>query len=160
MPKPTLITATPKELEQLEALKALAHVMDTAITIPGTNVRMGLDALLGLLPGIGDAISSAVGSYIILAAGKFGVPRPVIWRMVLNQTIDLVIGVIPFVGDLLDIGWKANVMNVALLEKSLNDPTAARRSSAGLLLSLVVLLLMLTAGTMALFWWLVVTLVK
>lgn len=154
---PTLITATPDELDQLALARSIAHIMDTAVTIPGTNIRMGLDTLLGLLPGIGDAISSAIGSYFIVVAGQLGVPRPVIWRMVLNQFIDAVIGAVPFLGDLLDIGWKANVKNVTLMEKALNDPDAARRASAGMLVGLVALLLAITAGSVALVWWLIHT---
>lgn len=151
---PTLITAKPEQLDQLAVARSIANIMDTAITVPGTNIRMGLDTLLGLLPGIGDAISSAVGSYIIVLAGQLGVSRPVIWRMVLNQTIDMVVGAVPFLGDILDIGWKANVKNVALMEKALNDPDAARRASTGMIVGLVLLLVAITAGTVSLMWWL------
>jgi hypothetical protein len=151
---PTLITAKPEQLDQLAVARSLAKWMDTAVTIPGTNIRVGLDALLGLLPGVGDLVGSAIGSYIIVLAGQLGAPRPVIWRMMLNQLIDLVIGAVPFAGDLLDIGWKANTKNVTLLEKALNDPAGARRSSAWMIVGLVGLLVAVTAGTVALTWWL------
>jgi hypothetical protein len=155
---PTLLTAKPEHLDQLAGLRSLAKLMDTALTIPGTNVRFGLDALLGLLPVIGDLISSAIGSYIIMAAAQMGASRAVVWRMMLNQTIDLIVGSVPIVGDILDIGWKANVMNVNLLERALNDPEGTRRASAGVLVGLAFVLLAVTAGTVALTWWLLRTL--
>ncbi|MBY0513807.1 MAG: DUF4112 domain-containing protein, partial [Gemmataceae bacterium] len=140
MSTPTLITARPGELDQLAVAKTLAKWMDTAVTIPGTNIKMGLDTLLGLLPGVGDLISSAIGSYIIVIAGQLGVSRPVIWRMMSNQLIDMVIGAVPLVGDVLDVGWKANTANVRLMERALADPAAARRASAWALAGLVAVL--------------------
>ncbi|HJZ57977.1 MAG TPA: DUF4112 domain-containing protein [Gemmataceae bacterium] len=150
----------PDKLDHLSAVRSLAKLMDTAFTIPGTNVRFGLDALLGLLPGIGDAISSAVGGYIVMIAAQLGVSRAVLWRMTLNLGIDMLVGAIPLVGDLFDIGWKANVMNANLLERALADPEGTRRRSAGVLAGLVLVLLLLTAGTVALTWWVLQMLVK
>ena len=108
------------ETEQaLLRLDALAHVMDSAFTIPGTNVTMGVDALLGLLPGIGDAISGAISSYLIWEAKQLGAPKILLARMAGNVAIDTVVGAVPFVGDIFDVAYKSNRKNVTLLKKHL-----------------------------------------
>lgn len=99
----------------LARLDALAKMMDSAITIPGTNVTMGFDAVIGLVPIIGDAISSAIGGYIIWEARRLGASRFVIARMATNTTIDTLLGVVPVVGDVFDVAFRANRKNVALL---------------------------------------------
>lgn len=114
---------------ELAVVRGLAKVLDEAVTIPGTRRKVGLDAILGLIPGIGDVGSAAVGGYIILAASRLGVPAVVLWRMVLNQAIDTVFGLVPLVGDLFDVAWRANSKNAALLTRALADPAGARRSS-------------------------------
>ncbi len=101
--------------DSLGRLDALAKVMDSAITIPGTNVAMGFDAVIGLVPIIGDAISSAIGGYIIWEARRLGASRFVIARMAANTTIDTLVGAIPVVGDVFDVAFRANRKNVALL---------------------------------------------
>lgn len=113
----------------LARVTALAHVMDQAITIPGTNVRMGLDAALGLVPVIGDIVSQAIASYIIWEARRLGVPRLTIMRMIANSAIDTVIGAVPLAGDLFDIAYKANVKNLRLLQHHL-ERSGARSGGA------------------------------
>lgn len=109
---------TPAHLEaSLVRLETLAMLLDSAITIPGTKIAMGLDAVLGLVPVLGDAISGAIGSYIIWEARRFGAPRWLIARMIANTTLDTVIGSVPFVGDLFDVAFKSNRKNVALLHR-------------------------------------------
>ncbi len=110
-------------------LDGLAKVMDSAIAIPGTNIVLGLDAVLGLLPVVGDAISSAISGYIILEAKKLGAPRLLVARMAGNATVDAVVGSIPFLGDVFDVAFKANRKNIALLRRHLEknglaDPAA------------------------------------
>jgi hypothetical protein len=102
--------------EALARLDTLATVMDSAFRIPGTNVVMGVDALLGLVPVIGDAISGAIGGYIIWEAKRLGVSRFLIARMTMNTTIDTVVGAIPVLGDVFDVAYKSNHKNVALLK--------------------------------------------
>lgn len=109
---------SPAEIElSILRLDGLARVMDSAIQIPGTNIRMGLDAFLGLLPGIGDAIAAAISSYLIWEAKQMGVSKLVLARMAGNVAIDTVIGAVPFAGDIFDVAYKANLKNVALLKK-------------------------------------------
>jgi hypothetical protein len=103
--------------ESLARLDALAKVMDSAVTIPGTNVTMGLDAALGLLPVIGDAISSAIGGYIIWEARRLGASKILIARMAANTTVDTLVGSIPIVGDVFDVAFRSNRKNVALLRR-------------------------------------------
>jgi hypothetical protein len=139
---------------RLAAVRSLAKLMDTAITLPGTNIKIGLDSLIGLIPGVGDLIGSAIGGYIVLVASQMGVSRVVIARMLLNLGIDAAVGVVPVVGDVLDVAWKANVKNVQLLEKSLADPRAAKRGSLWLILGIVAAVVLLSAGATALTWYL------
>jgi hypothetical protein len=128
-------------------VRALAHVMDRAVTIPGTKISVGLDTLLGLLPGVGDTVSSLVGSYLILVAHRLGVPTAVLVRMVMNQGVDALIGLIPFAGDLLDIGYKSNVRNVNLLEQALVDPQGTGRASSWVVLGLIFAVVGIGVGT-------------
>jgi Domain of unknown function (DUF4112) len=100
-------------------LQALATLMDSAFVIPGTNVRMGLDGLIGLLPVAGDLISGAISSYIVWEARKLGAPRWLIARMSINIAIDTAVGSVPFVGDVFDIAFRANMKNMALLKRYL-----------------------------------------
>jgi hypothetical protein len=113
----------------LATVRGLAKILDEAITIPGTNRKIGLDAILGLIPGIGDLGSAVIGGYILLVASKLGVPAVVLWRMLLNLGIDTVLGSIPFAGDIFDVAFRANSKNADLLMRSLAEPAAARRSS-------------------------------
>lgn len=103
----------------LQRLDAIALVMDSAVRIPGTQVVMGLDALLGLIPVVGDAISGAIGAYLIWEARRLGASKFVLARMATNTTIDTVLGSIPLLGDIFDVAYKANRKNAALLRAHL-----------------------------------------
>ena len=100
---------------RVERLRALAYVLDSSIPVPGTGMRIGLDPIIGLIPGIGDAVGGLMSSYIVLQAARMGAPVTVLLRMLLNVAAEAVVGVIPIVGDLFDAGFKANVRNLALL---------------------------------------------
>lgn len=110
----------------LARLDLLAHLLDTAFVIPGTNRRVGLDAAIGLIPVVGDLITTALSSYIIWEARRLGVPKLVLMRMIANTAIDGAIGVIPLAGDLFDAFYKANSRNVALLRAHLERTGATR----------------------------------
>ncbi|MGQ4647180.1 DUF4112 domain-containing protein [Lyngbya aestuarii] len=108
----------------LRRLRQLSHLLDNAIAIPGTPYRIGLDPVLGLLPGGGDILASILSAYIVLEASRLGVPRAMLVQMATNIVLDTVAGSVPVLGDLVDVGWKANAKNVALLEAHLNvSPT-------------------------------------
>lgn len=117
-----------EERRQLEEqLRALARLMDNAIEIPGTGWRIGLDPILGLFPGAGDAVSLLVSAYIVAAARRLGVPRRVLARMVGNIALDAVVGAVPLLGDIFDAAFKANVRNLRLLGISADPPPARKR---------------------------------
>ena len=140
---PVLITDA---VDHRAAVRQLAHYLDRAFVVPGTNFRVGLDSLIGLIPGVGDVIGSLIGGYIILVAGKLGVPKAVLGRMLLNQGIDAAVGLVPFAGDLLDAAWKSNAKNARLLEQALEDPARARRGSTWMLLGLGLVVLAIGAA--------------
>lgn len=110
----------------------LAHWMDTAFEVPILRWRFGLDALIGLVPGVGDAATTVVAIYIVGLAAKIGMPRVTVARMALNVALDMLVGAIPFVGDLFDVWWKANHRNATLLANRLaENPSQDRTASAG-----------------------------
>jgi hypothetical protein len=103
--------------ERLARLDALANLLDTAFVLPGTNIRFGFDAMIGLVPGIGDAITTLISLYIVREARELGAPRHLIARMLANVALDGIAGAVPFLGDAFDVMWRANRRNVALLRK-------------------------------------------
>ena len=113
----------PAELRRLEYL---ADWLDSRFRLPGTNIRFGLDPILGLIPGIGDGTLALPAVYLIFCAARLGAPRRVLARMGLNVLIDILFGAIPLIGDLFDIGFKANRRNVALLKRALGDDSVRR----------------------------------
>jgi hypothetical protein len=98
-------------------LEAVGRLMDGAFVLPGTNIRLGLDAIIGLVPVAGDVISGLVSSYLIWEARQLGAPRWLIARMMANTFLDTTLGVIPLVGDAFDLMFRANMKNMALLRR-------------------------------------------
>ncbi|MET0605133.1 MAG: DUF4112 domain-containing protein [Beijerinckiaceae bacterium] len=109
-----------REERALARLMLIARVMDAAVTIPGVNLRVGVDAALGLVPAVGDMIAGAIASWIVFEARRLGAPPLLIARMVANVVVDTVVGAVPFLGDAFDVGFKANLRNVALLRRHLD----------------------------------------
>ncbi|HEX4555539.1 MAG TPA: DUF4112 domain-containing protein [Xanthobacteraceae bacterium] len=99
----------------LARLDRLARLFDTAFVVPGTNIRFGVEAVMRLVPGIGDAAASALSCYLLYEAHRLGVPRQIFARMVLNVVIEGTAGTVPFLGDAFDVAFRANRRNVALL---------------------------------------------
>ena len=120
---------TRDEKGELALIRQIRKWMDEAVTVPGSNLKVGLDAIIGLIPGVGDLSSAAIGGYILHAANKLGVPTVVMVRMLFNLVIDALIGIIPIVGDYLDVLYKANSKNVALVEQAILNRENTARSS-------------------------------
>ena len=114
---------TEAERIRVRRVRRLAVLLDSQFRLPGTNIRFGLDSLLGLIPGVGDTITAVFAGYIIVEAFRLGVPRNIIVKMVGNIVLDWLIGSIPLIGDLFDIGFKANIRNIRLIEKELGLDT-------------------------------------
>jgi hypothetical protein len=101
--------------DSLERLDRLARLFDTAFVIPGTNVRFGVEAIMRLVPGIGDAAASALSCYLLYEAHLLGVPRPLFLRMIFNVAVEGVVGAVPLAGDAFDVLWRANRRNITIL---------------------------------------------
>ena len=130
--------------------RALARLLDTAFTVPGTSFRVGLDPLLGLVPGAGDVLGGVLSTYVLLLAARAGASKPVLLRMLGNVGIDALVGTVPLVGDLFDAGFRSNARNVALLERFLEEPRRTERASRGFVALVVALALLVVVGAIAL----------
>lgn len=134
----------------LARVRRLATLLDAAVGIPGTRLRFGVDSLLGLIPGGGDVAGALLSGGVVLAAARLGAPPSLLLRMLGNLALDALLGTVPLAGDLFDVAWKANMRNVRLLERHLDDPEGARRGSRALVAAagagvVVVVLLVLAA---------------
>ena len=132
-------------------LQQLAWLLDSSIPIPGTRLTVGVDAVVGLFPVIGDLIGVALSSYILSQAARLGAPRSVLTRMAFNIGVEGVVGIIPFAGDVFDAAFKANQRNVQLLDQWLEEPKRTERSTrafaAMIIVALVALLALMGLGS-------------
>jgi hypothetical protein len=117
----------------LERFRQVATALDARFRLPGIGVRVGYDAILGLIPGAGDIISGMLASYGLIAGFRLGAPAPVLLRMLGNIALDTLIGAIPIAGDLFDVGWKGNLRNLALLDRWEADPRKVTERSVALI---------------------------
>ena len=101
-------------------MRFVANLLDDSIRVPGTEFRIGIDPILGILPGAGDAVAAALSVYIVLESARLGVPFLTLLRMMANVTLDFAIGSVPVIGTLFDAVWKANQRNVELAVESLD----------------------------------------
>ncbi|MCW9708514.1 DUF4112 domain-containing protein [Fodinibius salsisoli] len=136
----------------------LAEWLDSRFTIPGTNIRFGLDPIISLIPGAGDWLAGMISSYFILLGVRADLPPSVLLRMGFNVLLDIVIGSIPLLGDLFDVSWKANLRNAELLEEYQNDAQSAEQHSRWMLWSIAAVLILLIIGLLLLIGWLIASL--
>jgi hypothetical protein len=153
----------PRSRAEIErSLDQLSHLMDGLFRIPGTGWRVGLDAIIGLIPGVGDFATTAVSLYILAAGVRYRVPKVTLLRMGANIAVDYLLGSVPVVGDIFDAAWKSNQMNVELLRKRASvsmEEAAHGRVSDWLFLGVIVLgLLALLGGSIAFSLWLLIQL--
>jgi|SRR5579859_163628 len=132
---------TEADRQARERLNFLAWLLDSSIPIPGTRLTVGLDAVIGLFPLIGDLIGVVLSSYILAEASRMGVGRAILMRMAFNVAIEGVVGIVPVFGDAFDAAWKANVKNVRLLNAWAERPHQTQRASGLFLAGLTAALL-------------------
>lgn len=149
-PKSASTRTTPGSAHALARAQTLARLLDQAITLPGTRLRIGLDGIVGLIPGVGDAAGALASAYVIFLGYRAGAPAGVLARMAVNVWLDAIVGGVPLLGDLFDFGYKANMRNVSLLERSAADPRAARRAGRGFIAVLLGVLILVALGIAAL----------
>lgn len=114
-------SAEADKLRRLTRISRLARLMDTAVYMPGTNVRFGLDSVIGLLPGIGDAAGGLIGLYIINEGRRLGLPKSKLMRMVANVAIDTAVGSVPLAGDVFDVYFKSHKRNANIILDHFGD---------------------------------------
>lgn len=138
----------------LAALRKYAVLLDSAFQVPGTRFRFGLDPIVGLLPGAGDLVTGFFSVMILLHSVRLRIPKIVIARMVLNTGADLLAGAVPLLGDLFDAGFKANLRNMALLERHAGRGLPPERSDYVFVGVCVAVLVLLAVVPLAIAWWL------
>lgn len=145
--------------EARQRLRQLAWLLDSSIPIPGTSFTIGVDALLGLFPVLGDLLGVLISGYIVKEAARLGAPRSLLLRMATNIGVEGVVGVVPLAGDVFDAAWKANQRNVRLLDAWLERRERTERSSrlfsVSLALGLAALLVLLGVGGFFLVRWVI-----
>ena len=154
----TVSRIEPKHQSSFETLRYWSYLLDEAFRIPGTRFRFGWDPIIGLLPGLGDALTGLFSCLILFHGFRMRLPKVVQARMVFNVLIDVAVGSFPLVGDLFDFAWKSNKMNMRLLERHAYEqtkPTAGDWIFVGFMVSLLVLCIVLP---LALFIWLIIKL--
>jgi hypothetical protein len=142
--------------DRLKRYSLIVNVLDQFFRVPGTRWRFGFDALLGLIPGVGDVATALVGTYGLVIAYRSGVPAAIQMRMLMNLLVDAAVGAIPFFGDLFDFAFKAHVRNERLLRDWLERPHRTRRSSAFVLIGALFVLIATVIGAV----WLMVLTVR
>jgi hypothetical protein len=137
--------------DRLQRLRGLAWFLDRSIPIGGGR-RIGLDPIIGLIPGVGDFVGALLSGYIVLEAARADIPTSTLVRMLANVGIDTLVGAIPALGDVFDAAWKANIRNVRLLEAWMERPHQVERSSRWLVFGLIGALVLFVLGCGALTW--------
>jgi hypothetical protein len=149
-PSQTLLKLTDRKIATLQRVRLISRLLDSAITIPGTKYRFGLDPVIGLIPGIGDVLGTTIGAYIVLEAVSLGLPAATLGRMAINVLLDGLVGTVPILGDWFDFGWKANSKNVALIEAHVNNPHSSRTANRWFLVCLFIGFLLCVIGLISL----------
>lgn len=146
----------PDRSRSLAEVEALAWLLDNSIPVPGTGRRFGVDAIIGLVPVVGDVVSAGMGLFVVWRASRMGLPRIVVTRMLVVSALDFVIGSIPIAGDAFDLWFKANTRNLALLRRHLQRPETSTRDDWMVVTGLLGVII----AIVAIIGWLLVSLVS
>lgn len=159
---PIVVSKAGESVPRIGDLEQLARWMDSCFEVPGTGIRFGFDAIIGLFPGAGDTLTAVVALYILSAATRYGVPRVTMLRMAMNIVIDLIIGSLPILGDFFDLAWRSNSKNVALLKAHASaapgEVGRVRRGDWLFVGGIAIAILAILALALTTTWWIVVTL--
>jgi len=146
-----------KQIEIEEGLDNLSHYLDGLFRIPGVGWRFGLDSLIGLIPNVGDTLTSFASFYILIAGVRYGVPKITLLRMACNIGLDYLVGTIPFLGDAFDFVWKANKQNMDLIRTRAAGHGTGTTSDYIFVFGLIGLLILLLIGSIVasglILWW-------
>jgi hypothetical protein len=137
-----------KTIPELQWIESLAHVMDNAFRIPGTNIRFGLDPIIGLIPAAGELMTFGISGLMVMIMARRGVSRKVLLMMAGNVLLDSIVGSVPFIGDLFDLGFKANQRNLSLLKKHYHE---GKHQGSGIGLIIIVALVLLACLALLIF---------
>ena len=138
----------------LDALRRWAVLLDSRFRVPGTSIRFGLDAIIGLIPGIGDISTPVFAALLLVQAARMRLPLVIQARMVVNAGLDMLMGLVPILGDLADVGWKANLRNLALLERHARPGVAPSRGDYFFVWVCIALLALIAVVPIVLLIWL------
>ncbi len=141
--------------EHLQVVRQLSHWLDSAFVIPGTRIRFGFDPLIGLIPGLGDAVTAIISCYILVIAWQLQVSRWTLTRMAFNIALDSLLGAVPFFGDVFDVFWKSNEKNRLLLEREQSMQQAGSKDRF-----FIILLVLGVLGFMGLALWGTISLIQ
>jgi hypothetical protein len=132
---------------RLQRIRSLSRLLDQSIVLPG-GYRIGIDPIIGLIPGVGDFIGMSLSFYLVYEAARLGLPGAVLFRMSLNVLLETIIGEIPVLGDIFDAMWKANIRNADLVEKHYNPahPERSARKIVGMLVLIYISIILLAAA--------------
>ena len=133
----TALAPSPNVVARMVYIRRVARVLDAAIPIPGTRYSFGIDAIVGLVPGLGDAVGVVFSSVILYQAYRLGASKRLLTRMLYNIGVDGILGAVPLLGDWHDLVWKANVKNVDLVERHIQHPDKTARASGWFLLAVL-----------------------
>lgn len=136
-----------RQIEVEKGLNQLAFYLDDLFRIPGVGWRFGLDALIGLVPNVGDTLTSFASFYILLAGVRYGVPKITLLRMAFNIGLDYLVGSIPLIGDAFDFVWKANKQNMELIRTRAAGKGKGKKSDYVFVIALIVLLVAVLIGS-------------
>jgi Domain of unknown function (DUF4112) len=152
---PSVTSASPtRTAARIDSLRRLQYLLDSAFRVPGTNFRFGWDPIIGLVPWVGDLLTAMMSCVIVFQAHQMRIPRVVQLRMVLNIVIDVVVGIVPFAGDIADVFWKSNTRNLALLERHVARPTPATPGDWLFVIAIVAVIVAVAVVPVLVMYWL------